>query len=121
MQEDNILTYYRGFDSKYPNLGNNKPFIWLTDSKEYAIEYSKGSNSLAEIRVNAATLNVADEYDIEQLEYKFDYDLYEPNENLSNHLILDGYNAYLIYSTQQDEMICLLDKSMIIEVNIIDK
>ncbi len=118
MPDDRI--YYRGFDSQYPNLGCNESYIWLTDSIDFAREYTKGRHSLAELIINIKNLKCADEYDIEWLEYDFDYDLYQPDETLCQQLRLNGYNAYLIYSTHQDEMLCLLDKTLVKRIEILN-
>ena len=70
----NQRIYYRGFNSQYACIDINKPFVWLTDNADYAREYTKGENSLAEIEVDANRIHCADEYDIEELDYNFDYD-----------------------------------------------
>lgn len=120
MKEDNFAIYYRGFDSNYPNLGNNKSFLWVTDNIQYAQLYSKSDNSLAEIKIYFNELNYAEEYEIEELLLDFDYDLYDPNQHLCQELISHGYNAFLIHNSQQDDLLCIIDKSLIQSITIIE-
>ena len=119
---NNLETWYRGYNSKYGSDKNH--LIWLTD-KEEARTYG---NRVEEVVLDKSKLN---DIDVDDLYYDFlvtefgyeDVDDYEdegtwyPEDGIdrreSEILLKNGYNCYY-FNTHNANCICMWDKSPIV-------
>ena len=103
---ENLETWYRGYNSKYGS--QNGMLLWLTDDISYARAYG---NRVEAVVIDKNKLNSASLYDvIDELDY------YEgPNEEEIKWLIEEGYNCYFFEANNDSSYcMCLWDSSPIV-------
>ena len=118
--KNNFDTYYRGYNSKYKNLGVKKnQGIWLTDNIEYAKIYAKQYDEfgkIAEIIVDNSKLNPLNESDL----YDMGMDPYYSSETTCKIVKDNGYNCWFCdYYDYNANGLCLIDKTPIVKIRIL--
>ena len=113
-------TYYRGYNSKYKNLGVRKnQGIWLTDNIEYAkiyaVQYGE-FGKIAEIIVDTSKLNPLSESDF----YDMEMDPYYSDETTCKIVKNNGYNCWFCdYYNHNANGLCLINKKPIVKIRIL--
>jgi len=112
-----IQKWYRGFNSKYGNLGTRGDAIWVADNPYYAKSYAEmyGDNGrLAEVTIDTRRLNPCSIFD-----FDVDEDIYDVSNEAFESLRNEGYNAYYLdYDSSESEGLCLFSFEPIVNVRI---
>ena len=109
-----IVTWYRGFDSKYGLRSEYSPhLLWLTEDIEYAKEYGD-SVAAFEIDINKCNGSI---YDLDE-----GTDYYDgPSEEEAKELLEQGINSYCFYANDDSSYcMCLWDETPIVSQRILD-
>ena len=112
-----IQKWYRGFNSKFDNLGTRGDAIWVADNpyyaKSYAEEYGE-YGKIAEVTIDSTLLKPCSTYDLDD-----DADFYDLSEDDFINLRNEGYNSYYLeYDSSDSEGLCIFSKEPIIDVRI---
>lgn len=113
-------TWYRGYDSKYPNLGVPKnQGMWITDeieyAKEYALEFGEDGR-IAEVVIDIRKVKHTNEGDM----WDMDIDPYYSDETTCEIVKSMGYNSWICdYFDDNAQGICLIDTTPIVSVKIL--
>lgn len=113
------MKLYRGYNKDYPNWGirPNQNYIWTTDDIDYALKYTKlfDNGGLVEFDVDVNQLNLADDYDGEELFGDEWYDfggLIDADNDMIQVFIDNGFNSALLDNSGIDCYL-LFDKKLI--------
>lgn len=125
IEEDNLgpffETWYRGYDSKYPNLGVPKnQGMWITDEIEYAKLYADGfgkDGKIAKVVIDIRKVKHISEGDM----FDMDIDPYYSDETTCEIVKKQGYNSWLCYYWDYDAQgLCLIDSTPIVSIEDVD-
>ena len=114
--------WYRGYDSKYPNLGVPKNHgMWMTDNIEYAKTYAEEFGKygkIAKITIDWSKISWATEGEI----YDLELDVYDSDEDTCRIVKQNGYNAWICdYYSDGARGLCLIDSSPIVSIEDVDE
>lgn len=119
-----LITLYRGFNTKYGNFGSPTSFIWATDdidiAKMYA-EKSNGETALLQFQIDPNKLEIIsslndDWYDFCN-EYGIEEDGIDFDEDCADWCRKNGYNCFIHGSNE--EYWIILDTNLIMNPTII--
>ena len=122
IENGSLETWYRGYDSKYPNLGVPKNHgIWMTDNIEYAKTYAEEFGKygkIAKITIDWSKISWATEGEI----YDLELDAYCSDEDTCRIVKQNGYNAWICdYYSDDARGLCLIDSSPIVSIEDVDE
>lgn len=122
IENGSLETWYRGYDSKYPNLGVPKNHgIWMTDNIEYAKTYAEEFGKygkIAKITIDWSKISWATEGEI----YDLELDAYISDEDTCRIVKQNGYNAWICdYYSDGARGLCLIDSSPIVSIEDVDE
>lgn len=112
------MIVYRGYNKDYPNFGvrPNQNHIWTTSDIDYALEYAKifDNGGLVEFEINDELINMADEYDCEELFDDWDEfgGIIDADNDMCQTLLDMGYNCVYLDNGGIDCYL-ILDKNLI--------
>ena len=122
IENGSLETWYRGYDSKYPNLGVPKNHgMWMTDNIEYAKTYAEEFGKygkIAKITIDWSKISWATEGEI----YDLELDVYDSDEDTCRIVKQNGYNAWICdYYSDGARGLCLIDSSPIVSIEDVDE
>ena len=122
IENGSLETWYRGYDSKYPNLGVPKNHgMWMTDNIEYAKTYAEEFGKygkIAKITIDWSKISWATEGEI----YDLELDAYDSDEDTCRIVKQNGYNAWICdYYSDGARGLCLIDSSPIVSIEDVDE
>ena len=122
IENGSLDTWYRGYDSKYPNLGVPKNHgMWMTDNIEYAKTYAEEFGKygkIAKITIDWSKISWATEGEI----YDLELDAYCSDEATCRIVKQNGYNAWICdYYSDDARGLCLIDSSPIVSIEDVDE
>lgn len=111
------MKVYRGYNKDYPNWGmrEGQNHIWTTDDLDYAIMYANifDNGGLVEFEIDDNMMNVADEYDYENiLNDDFGGDPIDADNTTCQIIKNEGYNV-IHFESGDNDIFLILDKSLI--------
>ena len=121
-ENGSLSTWYRGYDSKYPNLAVPKNHgMWMTDNIEYAKTYAEKFGKygkIAKITIDWSKISWATEGEI----YDLELDAYYSDEDTCRIVKQNGYNAWICdYYSDGARGLCLIDSSPIVSIEDVDE
>ena len=121
-ENGSLSTWYRGYDSKYPNLAVPKNHgMWMTDNIEYAKTYAEKFGKygkIAKITIDWSKISWVTEGEI----YDLELDAYYSDENTCRIVKQNGYNAWICdYYDDDARGLCLIDSSPIVSIEDVDE
>lgn len=121
-ENGSLDTWYRGYDSKYPNLGVPKNHgMWMTNNIEYAKTYAEEFGKygkIAKITIDWSKISWATEGEI----YDLELDAYCSDEATCRIVKQNGYNAWICdYYSDDARGLCLIDSSPIVSIEDADE
>lgn len=121
-ENGSLSTWYRGYDSKYPNLAVPKNHgMWMTDNIEYAKTYAEKFGKygkIAKITIDWSKISWVTEGEI----YDLELDAYYSDENTCRIVKQNGYNAWICdYYSDGARGLCLIDSSPIVSIEDVDE
>ena len=122
IENGSLETWYRGYDSKYPNLGVPKNHgMWMTDNIEYAKTYAEEFGKygkIAKITIDWSKISWATEGEM----YDLELDAYYSDEDTCRIVKQNGYNAWICdYYSDGARGLCLIDSSPIVSIEDVDE
>lgn len=122
IENGSLDIWYRGYDSKYPNLGVPKNHgMWMTDNIEYAKTYAEEFGKygkIAKITIDWSKISWATEGEI----YELELDAYISDEDTCRIVKQNGYNAWICdYYSDDARGLCLIDSSPIVSIEDVDE
>lgn len=111
------MKVYRGYNKDYPNWGmrEGQNHIWTTDDLDYAIMYANifDNGGLVEFEIDDNMINVANEYDYENiLGDDFGGDPIDADNTTCQIIKNEGYNV-IHFESGVNDIFLILDKSLI--------
>ena len=121
-ENGSLSTWYRGYDSKYPNLAVPKNHgMWMADNIEYAKTYAEKFGKygkIAKITIDWSKISWVTEGEI----YDLELDAYYSDENTCRIVKQNGYNAWICdYYDDDARGLCLIDSSPIVSIEDVDE
>lgn len=118
------MKVYRGYNKDYPNWGmrEGQNHIWTTDDLDYAIMYANifDNGGLVEFEIDDNMINVANEYDYENiLGDDFGGDPIDADNTTCQIIKNEGYNV-IHFESGDNDIFLILDKSLIKSAREID-
>lgn len=118
------MKVYRGYNKDYPNWGmrEGQNHIWTTDDLDYAIMYANmfDNGGVVEFEIDDNMMNVADEYDYENiLGDDFGGGPIDADNTTCQIIKNEGYNV-IYFESGDNDIFLILDKSLIKSAKEID-
>lgn len=122
VNNNNLITLYRGFDTRYGNFGSPNSFIWATDDIDIAKMYAdkNETSALLQFQIDPNKLNEISELDSDFQDFINEYGIYDGidfDEECADWCRKNGYNCFIHGS--DDEYWIILDTNLIMNPTII--
>ena len=120
--DNNLITLYRGFDTRYGNFGSPNSFIWATDDIDIAKMYvdKNETSALLKFQLDPNKLNEISEWNSDFQDFINEYGIYDGidfDEECADWCRSKGYNCFIHGS--DNEYWIILDSNLILNPEII--